>query len=142
MRRKPTKVRLIDDTDFLVQRAKLHVEKDEPEFRSDVHKAWIQGSRCLGCSACRPAIEVEAAHLRMWTGHNKGGATPDDFWMWPGCPRCHRGIQHQIGEPAFWNGRLGIIDPPHFVLVHFALLSPCPKTVIAGRAELERRYAA
>jgi hypothetical protein len=76
----------------------------------------------------------------MWIGHLAKGVDPHDIWCWPGCGSCHRGLQHFIGEPAFWHGRLKIFDPPRFILETYSLVSVCPRTVAFAREVYSERY--
>lgn len=137
MTRKPPKIRLIDDSAFLLQRVKEREEKPEFMFRSAVHAGWIHTLVCERCG--RPAPN-EAAHLRLDTQTGKG-IIPHDYWMWPGCHWCHQKTQHIVGERTFWNRLLGIADPNRHILEKYALQSPCPATRDAGKIEMIRRYS-
>lgn len=137
MKQKPPKVRLIDDTGFLLQRVKEREEKPEFMFRSPVHAAWI---RTLHCEKCSTLLDArEAAHLRIDTQTGKG-ITPHDYWMWPGCHLCHQKTQHIVGERTFWHRLLGIADPHRHILEKYALKSPCPATRDIAKIEHIRRY--
>ena len=135
-RQKPPKVRLIDDTGFMLQRVVPHVPKEVEQFVSEIHRGWIRTLPCVLCGK----LGCQACHLRMGTQTGMK-QTPHDFWLWPGEDYCHLGLQHRtLGEKTFWHVRLGILDPHRFILETYALKSPCPKTVTLAREEYTVRY--
>jgi hypothetical protein len=135
--RKKPRVRLIEDSAFLIQRHKPHEEKERPQFRSDKHKAWVRSLPC--CAVHSPAHEglVQAAHYRIGTDGG-GGLEPSDFFVNPLCERCHLRVQHRIGERSFHRLFTQYEDPAREAL-SLALKSPCQKTRIAAQEEWERR---
>lgn len=135
--KKTPRPRLIDDAGLLIQRVKAHETKPDTQFRSKAHRDWIHTLPCALCGA----IGVEAAHIRFDT-QTGGSQQPDDIWIWPGDFKCHQQLQHMIGEKTFWHGRMGLADPHRFILMTYALRSPCPRTVTEALTEFARRYPA
>lgn len=137
MKRKAEKIRLIDDSDFLIRRVKMHEDKPDAWFRSKDHLEWVATLSCIvrdiGFGGCRGGIE--AAHLRIGTD-GAAGEKPSDYFVSPQCAAHHR-VSHLTGERSFWDGLA--LDPVKFVL-RLATRSPCHKTVAAATAELQRRY--
>jgi hypothetical protein len=136
-RPKTPKPRLIDTSVLALPKVIAFEPKPEIMFRSRVHGDWIATLPCVLCGR----FGCQRCHLRLGT-HTAMGETPHDYWLWPGDVACHKNLQHIIGEKSFWYDRLGIADPNRHILLSFSLLSPCPRTVAAGREELERRYGA
>jgi hypothetical protein len=139
MRKKPARIRLIDDTGFLVQRVKPHEDKLDETIDSQEHRSWVSS---LPCHACGRKDGVQAAHLRKGAGHPKAGDKKDDFWCWPGCFQCHEQIQHMIGEDSFWEKRLGDPDRWRTVLMRYGRRSPVSKVRMGADVEWKRRYGA
>jgi hypothetical protein len=142
MRAKMKRPRLIDDSAFLLQREKPYVAKPDAWFRSKDHRDWLNTLPCHICGvpaaiAKVNSYHIDAAHVRKGTD-GCGSEKPSDYFCWPGCSRCHRGEQHQVGEPAFF-ARYSIPDPIKMAL-GYALRSICAKTRAAGAIEFERRY--
>jgi hypothetical protein len=135
--KKTPRPRLIDDAGFLIQRVQEHERKPDTIFRSEPHRAWIRSLLCAHCGK----LGCEAAHIRFDT-QTGAKQTPSDIFLWPGDYLCHQRLQHVIGERSFWNGRMGLADPHRFILMTYALRSPCPRTVAEALTEFARRYPA
>jgi hypothetical protein len=133
MIRKREKVRLIEDTAFMVRREKFARPKPEAWFRSGDHLDFIRGRACL---ACGKTVGVVAAHVRKGTD-GAAKKKPSDYFTVPLCDYCHR-VQHQIGEPAFWTAQL-TFDPIEIAL-DLATRSDCHRTRAAATEERRRRY--
>lgn len=84
-------------------------EKREKRWRSPAHTKWLTTE--FNCCNCGSSTNVIAAHYRF--GSNAGiGQKPDDWRTTPLCDGpfanifgalgCHQ-VQHQIGEPRFWE---------------------------------------
>lgn len=136
MKRRPEKIRLIDDSAFLVQRGKPHEDKPDAWFRSKDHLAWVRTLPCIMSVErgwCQGAIE--AMHLRIETD-GALGEKPSDYFTAPGCGGHHK-LSHIMGERTFWSALN--LDPVKFVL-RLGTQSPCLKTVAAATIEMQRRY--
>jgi hypothetical protein len=135
LRQRRERVRIIDDSAFLIQRDKPHERKPDAWFRSPRHYEFIHAQPCHYCEHTPGPYEIQACHVRKGTD-GAGEEKPSDYFLWPGCCRCHR-IQGSMSEPAFHRDR-GTPDPVRMAL-EYALRSWCPRTVAAAREEVERR---
>jgi hypothetical protein len=138
---KRPRVRLIDDSSFLVKREKFARPKPDAWFRSKDHLSYVAGLRCTYCGRHPPERATDdnprnqAAHVRIGTD----GATrkkPSDYFTLPLCGYCHA-VQHK-GERSFY-ARLDFFDPIEAAL-SVAIQSPCQRTREAATEEFRRRY--
>jgi hypothetical protein len=137
---KRSRVKLIDDSSFLVKREKFARPKPDAWFRSEPHKSHVRGLRCLNCGREPPERATddtprnEAAHVRKGTD-GAARKEPSDYFVLPLCHYCHRS-QHVQGEVTFW----AFFPDPIRTALELALKSPCDRTREAAFEEHRRRY--
>lgn len=133
MRRSAPRVRLIDDTGFLVPRVRDHEPKPGSWFRSSKHLKWVRFLPCILVGDGECMGPVEAAHVRKGTDGGMG-EKPSDIFVLPLCQWHHR-VQHMVGEVSFHEGS----DPIKRAL-ELAVESPCVGAEHAAMVELANRY--
>lgn len=78
------------------------LDQRQPRKRNTAHLVFVASKRCCVCNSW----PVEVAHIRMASAeHDKPitgmGQKPDDRWVVPLCPTCHR-KQHSMSEYVYW----------------------------------------
>ncbi len=110
--------------------ARKRIQKG-PARHFKAHRDWIE---TFPCHRCRTTAERRwACHLR-WHTDGGEGLKPTDAWTWPGCAGCH-GRQHQIGEPAFWDG-----ENPWLICWEYAHQSPIEAIRDYATGRMEYRF--